>query len=463
MNSMMNMIHSVSGFLWGAPMLVLLLGTHVYFTIRLGGIQRWLKKGIQLSFSGAGRKSSGITPYAALATSLAATIGTGNIIGISTAIAIGGPGAVFWCWLTGVLGMATCYSESLLSVLYRINSPSGEYRGGPMYVLQNGLHKRYLAVIFAIAGVLASFGMGSSVQSHSLCSAITEHVNIPPYIIGIVIALLAGFVLLGGVRQITKICSYFVPVMSIFYLVGCLWLLILNRSFLWEAVTVIVRSAFSSRSLAGGFAGAAVLTGIRIGISRGLFTNEAGLGSIPMSAATADSGSPVELSLISMTGPFWDTVVICAITGLVIVSSILKSPGAYGNVPADSLCFLAFDQLPVFGKEILSLSLILFAFATILGWSFYGECSVRFLTGKKGVKIYQLLYLMSIFLGSVVSLKFVWGISDLLNALMALPNLLCLWLLRKQIFTETKKAGLMGASPPFLRSYIDSMSYSSRK
>ena len=312
-----------------------------------------------------------------------------------------------------------------------------------MYVLQNGLHKKYLAVIFAIAGVLASFGMGSSVQSHSLCSAVTEHIKVSPHMIGIAIAMLAGFVLLGGARQISKICSYFVPVMSIFYLAGCLWLLILNRSFLWEAVTIIVRSAFSSRSLVGGLTGATVLTGIRIGISRGLFTNEAGLGSIPMSAATADSGTPTELSLISMTGPFWDTVVICAVTGLVIVSSILKNPDAYANAPADALCFLAFAQLPMFGKEILSLSLILFAFATILGWSFYGECSVRFLSGEKGVKIYQLLYLMSIYLGAVVSLKLVWGISDLLNALMALPNLLCLWLLREQIFTVTRNAGLM--------------------
>ena len=464
MNFIMDIIDSFSSFLWGGPMLVLLLGTHIYFTVRLGGIQRWLPRGIRLSFGGStktksetnsetghstgngpGRKASshsGITPYAALATSLAATIGTGNIIGISTAIAIGGPGAVFWCWLTGVLGMATCYGESLLAVLYRIKSPSGGYRGGPMYVLQNGLHNKRLAVIFSVSGVLASFGMGSSVQSHSLSAAITEHFSVSPHIIGIVVAMLAGFALLGGVRQITKICSYFVPIMSLFYLTGCLWLLFLNRSFLWEAVTVIVRSAFSSRALAGGLIGTAVLTGLRIGISRGLFTNEAGLGSIPMSAATAESGTATDLSLIAMTGPFWDTVVICAITGLAIVSSILKSPEAFANISADALCFQAFAQLPMFGKEILSLSLVLFAFATILGWSFYGECSVRFLSGEKGVKLYQLLYLMSVYLGAVVSLKVVWGISDLLNALMALPNLLCLWLLRKKIFSETKRAGL---------------------
>lgn len=468
MDFIMKLLDSFTGFLWSGPMPALLLGTHIYFTIRLKGIQRWLPRGIRLSFSNTGagterhsavpadesttrktqkhashKTGNGVTPYAALATSLAATIGTGNIIGISTAVAIGGPGAVFWCWLTGVLGMATCYGESLLSVLYRTKSPSGGYRGGPMYVLRDGLHKKYPAVIFAIAAVLASFGMGSSVQSHSLSAAITEHFTVSPHLIGIATAMLAGFALLGGDRRISRICSYFVPVMSLFYLTGCLWLLFLNRGFLWEALTVIVRSAFSSRSLTGGLMGAAVLTGIRIGISRGLFTNEAGLGSIPMSAATAESGSPVELSLISMTGPFWDTVVICAITGLAIVSSILKNPAAFANISADALCFQAFAQLPVFGKEMLSLSLILFAFATILGWSFYGECSVRFLSGEKGVKAYQLLYLMSIYLGAVISLKMVWGISDLLNALMALPNLLCLWLLREKIFAETKNAGLL--------------------
>ena len=446
MDFLFEMIDSFTGFLWNGPMLVLLLGTHVYFTVRLKGIQKWLPRGIRLSFSGGGGaagKAGGVTPYAALATSLAATIGTGNIIGISTAIAIGGPGAVFWCWLTGVLGMATCYGESLLAVIYRVKGPSGGYRGGPMYVLQNRLHKKGWAVVFAAAGVLASFGMGSSVQSHSLSAAVTKHFAVSPHVIGIGVAMLAGLVLLGGVRQISKICSYFVPVMSLFYLAGCLWLLWLNRGFVWKAVIVIAGSAFSSRSLAGGLAGAAVLTGLRIGISRGLFTNEAGLGSIPMSAATAESGTPAELSLISMTGPFWDTVVICAITGLVIVSSILKSPGAFVNISADALCFQAFAQLPVFGKEILSLSLVLFAFATILGWSFYGECSARFLSGEKGVKAYQLLYLMSVYLGAVVSLKLVWGISDLLNAMMALPNLLCLWLLRREIFTETAKAGLM--------------------
>lgn len=433
------LIDFITRLLWSFPMPVLLLGTHIYFTLRLGFIQKKILLGIHLSFKKS-PDSGGISPYAALATALAATIGTGNIIGISTAIAIGGPGAVFWCWMTGVLGIATCYSESLLSMLYRIRTPNGQWLGGPMYVLQNGLHKKWFAMLFSIAVILASFGVGSSVQSNSIGSAITEHISISPHIIGIITALLAGFVILGGVKQISKICTFFVPFMSIFYLVGCLWLLFLNRSFLDDAVIVIFHSAFSGRSVAGGLAGTAVMLGIRTGISRGLFTNEAGLGSIPMAAATSRLASPVTQSLISMTGPFWDTVVICAITGLVIISSILKNPAAYHNIPMDALCFTAFAQLPFFGREILSISLVLFAFATILGWCYYGECGVRFLFGEKGIKSYQILYLLFIYLGAVVSLDLVWGISDLLNALMALPNLLCLWVLRKRIVRETKRS-----------------------
>lgn len=426
--------------LWSFPLLALLMGTHIYFTIRLGVIQKYLPRGIRLSFSGSkqSKPAGGVSPYGALATALAATIGTGNIIGISTAVAIGGPGAVFWCWLTGLFGVATCYGECFLSVSYRVPAEEGRYLGGPMYVLQNGLHKRWLAILFSLAAVLASFGMGSSVQSHSICSAVLSHLRISPHLIGIVLALTAGFVMLGGVKQISSICTFLVPFMSLFYLGGCFYLLILNRSLLPDALAVILRSAFSGKAFAGGFAGSAVLLGIRTGISRGLFTNEAGLGSIPMAAATAQTPSPVIQGLISMTGPFWDTVVICAVTGLVIVSSILKSPQSYQNLPIDSLCMTAFSQLPFFGREMLSLSLILFAFATILGWCYYGENAVRFLAGERAIKLYQVLYLLCVYLGAVVSLDQVWGISDLLNALMMLPNLVCLWMLRKQIAAGTQ-------------------------
>lgn len=431
-------IDSFTNFLWACPMLFLLAGTHLYFTLRLGFIQKYLPRGIRLSFSKSEPNGEGVSPYGALSTALAATIGTGNIIGISTAIAIGGPGAVFWCWLTGLLGIATCYGECFLSVSWRIRNREGHFMGGPMYVLKNGLHKKWLAILFSLAAILASFGMGSSVQSHSICSAILSHITISPHIIGMAAALLAGFVMLGGVRQISSICTFLVPFMSLFYLAGCFYLLYANRSFLPDAFSIIIRSAFSGKAFTGGFTGTAVMLGIRTGISRGLFTNEAGLGSIPMAAACARTSSPVTQGLISMTGPFWDTVVICAVTGLVIVSSILKNPQAYTEIPIDSLCLTAFSQLPFWGTEILSLSLILFAFATILGWCYYGECAVRFLAGERATKAYQVLYLVSVYLGAVVSLERVWGISDLLNACMALPNLACLWLLRKKIITETR-------------------------
>lgn len=437
MSALLKMIRQFNAFLWNFPMLVLLLGTHIYFTFKLGFIQRLLPKGIRLSFSKQESSENGITPYAALSTALAATIGTGNIIGISTAVAIGGPGAVFWCWITGVFGIATCYAEAFLSSKYRVKNEEEKYVGGPMYVLKNVLHMKYTAIAFSIFTVLASFGVGSSVQANSICTAITEHFSVSPHIIGIAAAVLAGFVMLGGVKQISKVCTYLVPFMSLFYLAGCGYLLFINRHFVPESILVIIKSAFSSKSFIGGITGTAVILGIRTGISKGLFTNEAGLGSIPMTSAASNCESPVRQGLISMTGPFWDTVVICAVTGIVIVSSMLRSPLEYTNIAADRLCFAAFSKLPFWGGEILSISLVLFAFATIIGWCYYGECSIRFLTKNKGVQIYQTIYIVFIYLGAVMSLQLVWGLSDLLNSLMAIPNLICLWLLRKEISCYT--------------------------
>ncbi len=420
--------------------IILFLGTHLYFTYKLGFIQRLLPRGIKLSFSKPPDNSDGISPYAALATALAATIGTGNIIGISTAIAIGGPGAVFWCWITGIFGIATCYAECFLSVKYRTKNSNGQYVGGPMYVLRDALNAKWLAVLFAIFAVLASFGIGSSVQSNSINSAITEHINISPHLIGMVTAVIAGMVMLGGVKQISKVCTFLVPFMSIFYLAGCIYILCINHNYIVEAISVIVKSAFSSKSFIGGIAGTAIMIGMRTGISKGLFTNEAGLGSVPMAAAASNTSSPATQGLISMTGPFWDTVVICAITGIVIVSSMLKNPSAYINISDDKLCFVAFSEIPYCGNIILSISLVLFAFATIIGWCYYGECSIRFLVGERGLTIYQVIYLVFIYLGAVISLNLVWGLSDLLNLLMAIPNLIAIWVLQKVIINDTRNS-----------------------
>lgn len=419
-------------------MLFILLGTHLYFTFCLGIIQKRIPEGIRLSFSKTEGGTGNVSPYSALATALAATIGTGNIIGISTAIAVGGPGAVFWCWITGVFGIATCYAESFLSVKYRVKRSDGSYAGGPMYVLEYALHKKWAAILFALFAVFASFGIGSSVQAHSIAGAVTGQIEISPHVIGIVTAVLTGMVIVGGAKQIAKVCTFLVPFMSFFYLGGCLYLIVRNYAFLPEAIGVILKSAFSANSFVGGMAGTAVMTAMRVGISKGLFTNEAGLGSIPMAAAMARTTSPVRQGLVSMTGTFWDTVVMCAITGIAIVGSMVRYPEKYIQAASDRLCFIAFSELPIRGDVILSVSLVLFAFATIIGWNYYGECAVRYLWGEKGMQNYQIFYMLAVYLGAVLSLEMVWGISEIFNILMAIPNLVCIWALRQVIVKETK-------------------------
>ena len=417
-------------------MLFLLLGTHLYFTYKLHFIQKKTPLGIRLSLAKSGQDGRKLSSFSALATSLAATIGTGNIIGISTAIAIGGPGAVFWCWITGVLGMATCYAECFLSVKYRVTKQENKesvYLGGPMYVMEQVLGQRSAAVVFAFAVIFVSFGMGSSVQSHSIASAVVNEFDIDVRFIGIVLAVLTALVILGGVGKISKICTWLVPFMSVFYLAGCLYLLWINREILWQTVDIIVKSAFGIRPVIGGTAGGILLMAMRTGISRGLFTNEAGLGSIPMSAASSDVEDVKSQALVSMTGPFWDTVVMCAVTGVTIVSCMLKVPEKFVSAKDDRLCFLAFSEIASWGEEMLTICLVLFAFATILGWYFYGECAVKYLFGAKGIGMYQVCYILAVYLGVILSLDAVWAVSDIANSLMMIPNLLCLWILRKKI------------------------------
>lgn len=433
---MLKLIEAFQNSIGSLFLLVLLLMTHIYFTVRLKFIQRRIPEGIRLSFSKGEGEAGGMSPFGALATSLAATIGTGNIIGISAAIAIGGPGAVFWCWVTGIFGIATCYAECFLSVKYRVKREGGGYAGGPMYVLEGVLHKRRLAVLFAFLTVAASFGIGSSVQSHSICAAVSENLPLSPHLTGIIIALFAGSIILGGAGQIARACTFLVPFMSLFYFGGCLFLLWTNGEYVPQAVAVIVKSAFTSKSVAGGIAGTAVIMGMRTGLSKGLFTNEAGMGSIAISAAEAKTTSPVRQGIVSMTGVFWDTVVMCAITGITIVSSMLKMPQSFGNVKEDRLCFLAFSEIPG-GEYILAVSLVLFAFATIIGWSYYGECAAGYLGGERGIGWYKLMYIVSVYLGAVLSLETVWNLADLFNSFMALPNLISLFLLRKVIIRET--------------------------
>ena len=417
-------------------MLVLLAGTHLYFTIRLGFIQRKLPDGLRRSLSSAG--SGGLSGYEALSTALAATIGTGNIIGISSAIAIGGPGAVFWCWISGFFGMATCYAESVLSAACRKKRADGSFYGGPMYVMEQLLHNRLLAVLFSVFTVLAALCVGSGVQAHSLTAVISRRLPVSVHWIGIAAALLAGSILIGGAKKTAKVCTCLVPVMSVLYLGSCLFLLVKNAAWIPAALQAIFVSAFSKKAVIGGIAGTAVKMAVRTGMAKGLFTNEAGMGSMPMTAAAAEGLSPRDQGLVSMTGVFWDTLVMCAVTALAILSDMVKNAAPYRAAAVDEICFVAFSNLPVAGEDLLSLCLVLFAFATIIGWSFYGECAARYLWGERGVTVFQVIYMVFVYLGSVCSLELVWNLSDLCNACMAVPNLWCLWKLKELIVEKTR-------------------------
>lgn len=427
-----------SAFLWGWPMIVLLLGTHIFLTIRLRFPQRKIFKAIALSVKRDKQATGDVSQFGALATALAATIGTGNIIGVATAIALGGPGAVFWCWLTGVFGISTKYAEGLLAVKYRVKTKRGQMIGGPVYALEKGLGWKWLAVLFAIFATLASFGIGSTVQANAISTLVENQYNVSPYITGLVVTALGAAVIVGGVKSIAKVCGMLVPFMAIFYVLGCIYILFVNHAYLLPALQVIFDSAFTTKAAGGGFAGSTLIMAARYGIARGLFSNESGLGSAPIVAAAAQTRNPVRQALVSSTATFWDTVVICALTGLVITSSIIAYPDIdYHNGAA--LTKVAFSKIPYIGAPLLTFGLSTFAFSTTLGWSYYGERCVEYLKGKRWMLFYRMIYIVSIFVGSVVNLALVWNLADCMNALMAIPNLLSLICLSGIIVHETRK------------------------
>lgn len=429
---------TLSSLLWGWPMIALLLGTHVFLTIRLRFPQLKILKAIKLSVKRDKDASGDVSQFGALATALAATIGTGNIVGVATAISLGGPGAVFWCWLTGVFGIATKYGEGLLAIKYRETTADGRMLGGPMYALEKGLGWKWMAVLFAIFTTCASFGIGSTVQANAIATITHEAYGVPTTIVGIAVSLLIAAVVLGGVKSIARVCGFLVPFMALFYVLGCIYILSVNGSYVWPAIKLIVESAFSPQAASGGLAGTSVMLAARYGISRGLFSNESGMGSAPIVAAAARTRNPVRQALVSSTGTFWDTVVICAITGVVIVSSILAYPDI-SYTDGATLTKMAFDKIPYVGKPLLSFGLLTFAFSTILGWSYYGERAVEYLKGKSWMLVYRVLFIISIFAGSVANLNVVWNLSDCTNALMAIPNLISLLLLNGVIVHETRK------------------------
>ena len=438
MEMLQNVVSSINKVVWGVPMLVLLVGTHLFFTFRLKFIQKHIFKAIKLSVTKDSHSEGDISQFGALATALAATIGTGNIVGVATAVALGGPGAVLWCWLTGLFGIATKYSEGLLAVKYRVKTSDGTMLGGPMYALERGAKMKWLGVLFAIFTTVACFGIGNMTQANSITSMLNTSFNISPYISGAVITVAAGIVLIGGVKSIAKVCESLVPFMALFYVLGCIVVLFVNAPYIPEAFAAIFSRAFTPQAAAGGFAGSTIMAAMRYGIARGLFSNESGMGSAPIAAAAATTSNPVRQALVSMSGVFWDTIIVCALTGLVLVSSIIKYP-ALGSLSGGDLTAMAFEKINVWGRYILAIGLVTFAFSTILGWAYYGERAFEYLFGKKPMILFRIVYSIVIFVGSVSANQLVWDVADTFNAFMAIPNLICLLLLNGVIVSETKK------------------------
>lgn len=437
-----SIIQSVDDFVWGWGMIVLLLGTHIFLTIRTGFIQRkTITKGIPLSVAKEEGADGEVSQFGALATALASTIGTGNIIGVGTAIALGGPGAVLWCWLTGVFGIATKYAESLIAVKYRVKTADGRMQGGAMYALDRGLNMKWLGVIFAVFAGFASFGIGCATQVNAIAEVCSTNLGIQPWIVGVVIAVLTAFVIFGGIKSIANVCEKLVPFMALFYVIGCIIILGINYDYIIPAIQTICRLAFTKGAAAGGLVGGGIRLAIQYGVARGLFSNESGMGSAPIAAAAAKTRNPVRQALVSSTGTFWDTVVVCLMTGLVLVSTIMKNPviNADQIVDGGELTTLAFSQIPYFGPFILVVGIITFAYSTILGWAYYGERCVEYFAGKFGLIPYRVLYIAVALIAPILALDLVWLLADILNALMAIPNLIAVLLLSPVIVKETKK------------------------
>lgn len=433
-------VQDINNVLWGWPMLTILLGTHLYLTFRLRFPQKYLFKAIKLSVTKDKGSDGEVSQFAALATSLAGAIGTGNIVGVATAILIGGPGAVLWCWLTGFLGMATKYSEGLLAIKYRVKRRNGKIAGGPMYVLQRGLNKPLLATIFCIFTLIMSFSGGNFIQGNAISETLKNSYNIDIYLTGTVLTCLVGAVIFFGLKGIASVCGKLVPLMALVYAVSCIVLIFINFEYLGEAVILIFKSAFEPQAIGGGAVGGLMIS-LQYGVSRGLLSNESGLGSAPIIAAAAKTRNPVRQALVSSTSTFWDTLVVCTITGIVTVSSML----ALGINSADESSGLimqdAFRQIPAIGYHLLTVAMFTFAFSTILGWTYYGEKALEFLIGhrsRRATHIFRTCWVFSTFIGAIMPLELVWNIGSTAAVFMAIPNLFSLIMLAKLIVKETR-------------------------
>jgi len=432
-----SLLGAASDFIWGWPLVILLFGTHLFLTVRLGFIQRWVGTGIRLSVARDESGEGDVSPFGALATALAATIGTGNIYGVAGAVLLGGPGAVLWMWLTGVFGIATKYAEALLAVKYRVTNERGEMAGGPMYVLERGLGMRWLGVLFAAFTAIAAFGIGNMTQANAIAEMVSVQApGVPKWLVGALLAAGTAAVILGGIRSIAVACEWLVPFMTIFYVAGSLIILALDWHTIPDALSLIFTSAFTGQAAVGGFVGAGIREAMRFGIARGLFSNESGLGSAPIVAAAARAENPVRQALVSSTGTFWDTVVVCAMTGLVVVTS---GDWSQPDMTKASLCEAAFSRIGWFGTFILTGGLLTFVFSTILGWAYYGEKAVEYLFGLRAVPPYRWLWVAAVFVGTVTHIEVVWTFADVMNGLMAIPNLVALLALSGVVAAEGRK------------------------
>ena len=436
MQAIESLVATLSGWVWGPPMLILLVGTGLYLTILLKGMQfRVLPHALRLIFEKDHSHAGDISHFAALMTALAATVGIGNIVGVATAITLGGPGAVFWMWMTGLVGMATKYAEAVLAVKYREHGEHG-MRGGPMYYLAKGANLPTLGWLFALFTALAAFGIGNMTQANAVAGIFESTFNIEPWVTGVVLMLLTGLVILGGIRSIGRFTSFLVPFMIIGYVATALVVLAVNAREIPHALWLIFHHAFNPIAAGGGFAGAAVAAAIRYGVARGVFSNESGLGSAPIAAAAARTKDPVTQALVSMTQTFIDTLVVCTMTALVILTATPWTEG----VGAGQLTSLSFAQtLGPSGAIIVAIATSLFAYSTLLGWSYYGEKAVEYLAGGRAIRIYRVVFVSAVIVGAMLKLEFVWNFSDLMNGMMAIPNLIALLILSKVVKRETDR------------------------
>ncbi|MCC0642719.1 MULTISPECIES: alanine/glycine:cation symporter family protein [unclassified Clostridioides] len=438
--NLIDILNKVDAFIWGPPLLVLLVGTGILLTVKLGVVQiTKLPRALKLIFAAENKGSGDVSSFAALCTALAATVGTGNIVGVATAIKAGGPGALFWMWIAAFFGMATKYSEGVLAIKYRTKDKNGQVSGGPMYYIVNGMGEKWrpLAIFFAISGILvALLGIGTFTQVNSITDAINSSFGVDPRITGVVLAVFVALVVFGGLKSISNVATKIVPFMAVIYIVICGIILISYWNKIPETFVLIIKSAFTPTAATGGFLGATMSLAIRNGIARGVFSNESGLGSAPIAAAAAKTEWPAEQGLISMTGTFIDTIIICTLTGFSLVISGVWCSDLNGAVMTQA----AFDgAIPTFGPILLTVSLTLFAFTTILGWSYYGERCFEFLFGVKGMNGYRTVFVAMVLLGAFLKLEVVWVIADIVNGLMAIPNLIALLALSPIIVSETKK------------------------